>query len=225
MKDVALAGGRWILAGVLLAVVGVLLALPLGRRRGTRLYRWRLALWALALGLVAGGALSGCSPKSTQTNTGTAVPDDAVQPSGNDANVPPPGVKCYDRALPDPPPPPPTCYEPVAPDPVPPLTSDVAEDGGAGPAPAEDPGQVMCYATERVRDPDVKPQPGGDKDVKAAAGKDAGTAEEKDAKPGDGQKDAKPQEKKDVTPPSTPPTPSVPPAPESPPPMCYERSE
>jgi hypothetical protein len=43
-----------LVVGVLVLLVGLLLLLRVGRNRGTRAYRWRMALWRTALGLAGG---------------------------------------------------------------------------------------------------------------------------------------------------------------------------
>ena len=62
MKDVALSMWKWIAVAILVGTVGGMLLLGIGRRRGTRAYRWRLALWTLALSLLGGTVMmtSGC---------------------------------------------------------------------------------------------------------------------------------------------------------------------
>jgi hypothetical protein len=59
MKDVAFSMWKWIAVAVLAGAVGIMLLLGLGRRRGTRTYRWRMSLWALALSLLGGSAMVG----------------------------------------------------------------------------------------------------------------------------------------------------------------------
>jgi hypothetical protein len=56
MKTMAVAAWKWILVGVLVAIIGVLLVVG-GRKRGTRLYRLRMSLWTTVLALLGGGML------------------------------------------------------------------------------------------------------------------------------------------------------------------------
>ncbi len=53
---------RKLAAGILSGILSLMMLVGLGRRRGTRPYRFRLALWALVLGLGgAAGTTAGCS--------------------------------------------------------------------------------------------------------------------------------------------------------------------
>jgi hypothetical protein len=63
VKSFVAANGRWVLAGLVLVVVGLLVVTGLGKRRGTRLYRWRVGLWVVALGLM--GGVYGCAEKES----------------------------------------------------------------------------------------------------------------------------------------------------------------
>lgn len=125
MKVMIASAWKWVLAGVLLAALGLLLVLPWGRKRGTRLYRTRINLWSRLLMLVPMSALilssqSGCKePKASEAlsdenprcykpaimkdvtdtveekDTTIVAPDTRVGPQ----------PKCYDRAEPMPEPP------------------------------------------------------------------------------------------------------------------------
>jgi len=59
-----LAGSHRMLGGLaVLALLGLLMALGVGRKRGSPGYRWRVALWVAVVSLFAGAqATSGCSP-------------------------------------------------------------------------------------------------------------------------------------------------------------------
>jgi hypothetical protein len=150
MKTTALSLGKWILLGVILAVLGALALV--GRRRGTALYRWRIGLWAFALTLMGSGMVL-ASPSVKSRDAASFDNSGAVDQPQADEVVPEcykPIVMCY-KQLPDPPPqdppddgaptddgddddegdkpvvtdPPvvmPTCYAPMPPPPPPPPT-------------------------------------------------------------------------------------------------------
>ena len=56
---------------MVLVAVGLLVTTGLGRCRGSRCYRWRVALWALALGLM--GSVAGCKEKLPLQGAGQRV--------------------------------------------------------------------------------------------------------------------------------------------------------
>ena len=60
MKSIVVGQGRWILAGVVLVLVGLFVVTGVGRKRGSRLYRARVGLWVLALGLLGAGGVVAC---------------------------------------------------------------------------------------------------------------------------------------------------------------------
>jgi len=103
MKEYALSMWKWILISGLLLAVGVLLLLGMGRKRGTRTYRWRMALWSLALTLLGGGVIlsAGCAGEGREkTGSDTLQPtcyamriDAVVTPDGEDQ--PDFRVSCY----------------------------------------------------------------------------------------------------------------------------------
>jgi hypothetical protein len=57
MKEMLLAAWKWVVIAAVLGAVGFFILFGLGKKRGTRAYRLRVALWTLALGLMGGGAL------------------------------------------------------------------------------------------------------------------------------------------------------------------------
>jgi TonB family protein len=76
MKEILLSSGRWMVVGMLLALVGILVVTGIGRRRGTRAYRVRMALWQAVLVVVGGATLlgltvgqQGCRDKETSPGT------------------------------------------------------------------------------------------------------------------------------------------------------------
>ncbi len=100
MKQVLGGGAKWLVVGALVVLVGLLLLLRVGRTRGTRAYRWRMALWRTALGLAGGtflflGAL-GLSSCKEEGVAGTASTD--AVPSARKASAQPKP----DRLLPSP---------------------------------------------------------------------------------------------------------------------------
>jgi len=106
MKELAVVGWRGGLAVLLLVVVGCLRLLRAGERRGSRLYRWRLAAWALALALLCGSAAAGA--QSTVDGTGqsedadsgqTAAAGDTAAVDGGD-RYPVSEVSCYCMMIP-----------------------------------------------------------------------------------------------------------------------------
>lgn len=71
MKELLLPYLRWALAGAILLLVGVLLALGLGRKRGSALYGLRIGLWQAALLIMAGGGVvvsSACTRAALQAD-------------------------------------------------------------------------------------------------------------------------------------------------------------
>ena len=88
MKGMEIMGWKLGLAALVLLFVGVITVLRLGTKRGTKMYRTRMALWALAVGLLAGGAVvagaSGASAEivadvSEDETDVTASPDASVE--------------------------------------------------------------------------------------------------------------------------------------------------
>ncbi|MBM4355647.1 MAG: hypothetical protein FJ109_17970 [Deltaproteobacteria bacterium] len=100
MKAMTVAAWKWIVVAALVAAVGLLLLFGFGRKRGTRTYRWRMAMWTLALSLMGGiglislgATMSGCD-KESQPSCYAAVPPDTL---GQDVKVNPDAqVTCYE---------------------------------------------------------------------------------------------------------------------------------
>ncbi len=115
MKAMTLAAWKWIVIAVLVAAVGGLLLFGLGRKRGTRTYRWRMAMWTLALSLMGGiglislgATMSGCELPGTSQCYAAVPPGDllqeqTVQPDAQADLLPPPDmqVTCYAPRPPD----------------------------------------------------------------------------------------------------------------------------
>jgi hypothetical protein len=149
MKDIAIGMWNWIVVGVLLAAIGVLLVTGLGRKRGTRSYRWRMALWTLTLTLLGGSVMmsQSCSfEKEKDKNTIADTVEDTIedQSGGIDqavlcyAPLPPDAMEvqimCYEDVQPPQditPDDTVLCYGPTLPD-----VEDVEEDEGF----------ISCYA-------------------------------------------------------------------------------
>ena len=64
MLDSISTHARWIPAGLALLLLGLFCLFGLGRKRGTHLYRTRLALWAMAVALI-GTSLGAMTPGAT----------------------------------------------------------------------------------------------------------------------------------------------------------------
>lgn len=110
MKENALTAGRWIAMLILVALLGLLAVLGLGRKRGGRLQRLRVNLWVAIVGLMAGGgifvaAMTACGGKSRN------APPPSVADAGvaGDASQVTPGP---DELAADPPLAMPSCYSP-----------------------------------------------------------------------------------------------------------------
>ena len=120
---------RWVLVAVVLAVLGLLLATGLGRKRGTRLYRWRMLLWGIALAMMGGSvglaspATKGAKARSKHRQLSTSAAGIDSFQAAPDPPKPEPRVTCYQEVAiepevePKPPDPPVTCYKPMPPDP------------------------------------------------------------------------------------------------------------
>jgi len=154
MKENLASTGRWLVVGAALAAIAVLVVLGLGRTRGSRTYRWRMALWTLVIGLTGGTIFwaGGCDTfRKPMCYDPVQYPEDVVDaegPRGDTGNQSDEFVYCY---APDEPDrwvePRPTCYLPDI--------SDV-------PRPDEPdaramPDLVMCYAD--VQSPDLEGEP------------------------------------------------------------------
>jgi len=88
MREILAAAPKWILAGV--AILALCLLVLFARKRGTRAYRWRVAVWGFVIGLVGGTATTSCIDP--------VDPPDDDPPSGCYGFAP----KDYDRSLVDP---------------------------------------------------------------------------------------------------------------------------
>lgn len=153
MKDVALAAWKWIAIGLLVGIAGGMLVLGVGLRRGTRTYRWRVALWALALSLLGAGGITvaGCEnplkPEPMCYDPVQILPDtegqDLPDSGGQSLDVQDESTGSEDLM---------TCYKP-GPDLSPPADTSLEPDV-----------VIMCY--EDVP-PDLLPQPedGGPADL------------------------------------------------------------
>jgi hypothetical protein len=170
MKTIAIGFGKWIVLGVIFAAIGLLMALPAGRRRGTRTYGWRIALWAFAITVMAGAPVL-----FSASNEAMAAVSQADEYEDGEADKPQP--KCYKPIMRK------TCYVPVRtcyapmpepPDPPPPPDDDDDDgddDGKDGKTVEPGPGipdpPVMCYKPMPMPtcyepmppDPDPDPEP------------------------------------------------------------------
>ena len=172
MKENLVSMGRWVVAGILLLAIGVLMITGMGRKRGTRSYRWRVALWAMLLGFTGAAPLvmMGCDDEKKDKSEDVQPTCYAVEFDGwedpDDATTDPPDqqvlcyaprpeelVTCYkDAAIQPWPDIQPTCYKPLPPD----VVVMCYEDASALPdlqPPPEDI-IVMCYEAAL----DVTPQ-------------------------------------------------------------------
>ncbi len=156
MKTMAVAAWKWILVGALVAVIGVLLIAG-GKKRGTRLYRWRVSLWATVLTLLGGGMLMvGCpAEKDDGTANGPKDVQDVQQLCYSDMQPQPDQVLCYapDMNVPDEPQT--TCYADVQ-------LPDNSQDQGPmcymPPLEVQDDPAPTCYAIDIVTPPgEVQP--------------------------------------------------------------------
>jgi len=59
MREIGIVAWNWIAVGAIMGLLTVMIALGIGRRRGTWLHGLRLALWAIVVG--GAGAAAGCS--------------------------------------------------------------------------------------------------------------------------------------------------------------------
>jgi hypothetical protein len=84
VKSFVATNGRWILAGLVLVVVGLLVVTGLGKKRGTRLYRWRVGLWVVALALM--GGVVGCGEKESggSRTVGPKASEEELGPSSGE---------------------------------------------------------------------------------------------------------------------------------------------
>jgi len=136
MKTMAVAAWKWILVGVLVAIIGVLLVVG-GRKRGTRLYRLRMSLWTTVLALLGGGMLLVGCPADKNDDTATCYKDVGIQDVSDAVPVDQPDAQmlCYAPDMSRPDEPRSTCYMDIQ-------ISDTGDSDGV----------LMCYWPE----PDVK---------------------------------------------------------------------
>ena len=153
MKDVAFSMWKWTAVGLLVGAVGGMLLFGIGRRRGTRTYRWRLALWTLALSLPGGTVMvtagcAGVSEKKAEKKPDLQSQDLQVMcyeqvdvPSFYDTGSQDLPTLCYKSADIQPSPDIPSpdtaimCYDPMPPDIIPDPLPDVVEPDDL----------IMCY--------------------------------------------------------------------------------
>jgi hypothetical protein len=139
MKEFLITFWRWIAVGALLLAVGAMLTVGLGRRRGTRTYRWRMALWTLALALMGGTVFTVASCDSSGRDFVMCYKDtasmDAEQPA--DTGNPDVPALCYAADVEQPPDVPVLCYLPdIGPQP----DVGTVEDSAVPDVP------ILCYA-------------------------------------------------------------------------------
>jgi len=99
MKEIAVSAWKWILVSVLLLSIGVLLAVGLGRKRGSTSYRWRMALWTAALTLLGGGMMitaAGCDKEKEEPTCYKPAMEDVLDIQGEDGRI-----FCYAPEQPD----------------------------------------------------------------------------------------------------------------------------
>jgi hypothetical protein len=83
MREYFLPACKGLLLLAVLALVAFLIVLRIGSRRGTRAYRWRMALWQVALLLASGAlllgplALAGCKKGDDPVKAGSPTRDRA----------------------------------------------------------------------------------------------------------------------------------------------------
>jgi len=102
MKATLAAGWKWILVACIVAAVGVLMVLG-GRKRGTRLYRWRMSLWSLSLAILGGGLIisscdtgGGSDKETVEEERGLCYAADFVgDPDLKDTKAEEPFGTCY----------------------------------------------------------------------------------------------------------------------------------
>jgi NADH:ubiquinone oxidoreductase subunit K len=140
MKTTAITFSRWIVLGAILATIGILTLIA--RRRGSRLYGWRIALWALALSLMGSGSLLAAPASSGKGSTTVAIDNTGAAETSADDEIAP---KCYK--------PMPTCYKPLPPPPPPEEDPDGDKDDDKGDdkdgddadGPKPDDPVILCY--------------------------------------------------------------------------------
>lgn len=159
MKEYVVSWGKWILAGLLLAGVGALMMTGAGRKRGTRLYGWRIALWGLAITLMGSAPYFIAEAKAAEKVwQGDADLETEMDELGQ------PRPKCYKPA--PPPKPRPMCYKPKPPpkDPPPDENEESAEEDPPPPiktcyAPMPTCYEPMPTCYEPIPDPPPPPPP------------------------------------------------------------------
>lgn len=138
MKAMMMEWWRLALVGVLLALLGLLVVLPWGRRRGTRLYRFRMSLWTRVMTLVPAAAIimstqSGCEDKQERSSCYITVDKDAVYDTSTDGDVNTADQNEVDQII--------QCYaRPMDVEPE----MDAVQDSNDGSS--VEPDAIMCYA-------------------------------------------------------------------------------
>ena len=89
MRDLLTAAPKWMLGAAAIVALGLLILFATGRRRGSRAYRWRMALWGFVIGLL--GSTPSCVDPPGQ-------PPDPGEPTESCYGFAP---KDYDRSLVD----------------------------------------------------------------------------------------------------------------------------
>jgi len=117
MKEMGIVAWNWIAVGAIMGLLAVMIALGIGRKRGTWLHGLRLALWAIVVG---GAGAAGCSeqditgqadagdPASEFDGISCYVPQDTYEapaevdePDTDEPDVSLDGITCYQMPYPD----------------------------------------------------------------------------------------------------------------------------
>jgi hypothetical protein len=194
MKEYMMTSGKWFAIGGLVALVGLMMAVGLGRKRGTKAYRWRVAMWALALTLLGGSTVlttSGCDGlvmcyDPVQTDLGSDKEDvtSELPPVACYAadigpmDSEPTDMMCYLPDLGQPDQPQPTCYAEMPPDVTPDPQSedvqkiqpDVIDEANETPDAIQMSDMMTCYLVADIGLPE-KDVSGEDKDLHDQDGK------------------------------------------------------
>ncbi len=148
--------GRWLAVILLLATLGIVTMLGIGRRRRTAPYRIRIALWVALLSLGGGSVLA--SSLATDEDPPGKSGDEQPPASGQSQPSPEPGVyyTCYDPTIIE--------GELTQPEATPPATApDVTaqppDDPDATSQPAEEESDVKSGPSARKPDAVEQPKP------------------------------------------------------------------